>query len=123
MCLPKAAFSSFGCSRHFSDDSALVSDTLVLSSRIGNMPVLKLLVVLGTCLFLSYSCIVRNTLLPELSGCYWNMLVLKAVVILGTCLFLSYLVVIVNMLVLYSCIIGNMLVPEQSGRYLEHACS
>ncbi len=77
MCLPKAAFSSFGCSLHFSVDSAPVSDTLVLSSRIGNM------------LVLSYSCIVGNMLVPELSGCYLehacskscsrigNMLVLK----------------------------------------------
>ncbi len=61
---------------------------------------------------LSYSCIVGNTLVPELSGCYWIMLVLKAVVALETCLFLSCLVVI-----------GNMIDPEQSGCYLEDACS
>ncbi len=74
MCFPKAALSSLGWSHHFSVDSVPVSDTLVLSSRFGNMLVLKLLVVLGTWLFLSYCCIVGNTLVPELS-------------VIGTCLF------------------------------------
>ncbi len=56
------------------NDSAPVSDTRVLSSRIGNILVYKLLVVLGTCLFL------------------------VIVVLSGTRLSQSYLVVIVTCL-------------------------
>ncbi len=47
MCLSNAEFSSFKCSLYFSFDSAPVSDTLVLSSRFGNMLLLKPLVELG----------------------------------------------------------------------------
>ncbi len=77
---------------------------LVLSSRIGNTLAIKIGCI-GNMLFLSYSCIVGNTFVPELSGCYWNILVLNAVVVLGTCLLQ----------------ISNVL--KLSVFYWEHACS